>query len=346
MVESNRRPHGVGNAPLLSFSKYASSCLNAYPAETDSDTSSPFSTSPGAKSLAQVLKCSDAPFLDFLTRCFTWDPLQRITPEQALAHPWVVENQAPALQQRSPPPAATSVSPACSSRSGRSAREHSHQHSSGSTTAAAAGRRAAAAAAAVNAQQQLQQGGDGSGAAAAKAAVPALALHKLVAGSGTSGAAGGGMPLLRTVAGVSIGPGDHLAKTLSSGLIHAHRAAGSPRFHRASQHEAEQQQPLQGGSGSSRGSALQPTLGLQQTHTTRSNAVPVAALRINQQEAGEGGGGGGDHLTTPRQASLAVKGAMFSPRHSSAVLLPPVMTQQASYLERFLPMLSSRRQPA
>ena len=157
------------------------------------------------------------------------------------------------------------------------------------------------------------------------------------------------MPTLRTVAGVSIGPGDHLAKTLSSGLIGAHRAAGSPRFHRAAaQHEAEQQQL--GGSGSSRGVALQPTLGLQQTQTRSNNAaahVPAVAVRINQQqEAGEGGGGGGNHLTTPRQASLAVKGAMFSPRHSSAVLLPPVTTQQTSYLERFLPMLSSRRQPA
>ena len=155
------------------------------------------------------------------------------------------------------------------------------------------------------------------------------------------------MPSLRTVAGVSIGPGDHLAKTLSSGLIGAHRAAGSPRVHRAAQHEAEQQ----GGSGSSRGVALQPTLGLQQTQNRSNNAaaahVPAVAVRINQQqEAGEGGGGGGNHLTTPRQASLAVKGAMFSPRHSSAVLLPPVMTQQTSYLERFLPMLSSRRQPA
>ena len=157
------------------------------------------------------------------------------------------------------------------------------------------------------------------------------------------------MPTLRTVAGVSIGPGDHLAKTLSSGLIGAHRAAGSPRFHRAAaQHDAEQQQ---GGSGSSRGVALQPTLGLQQTQTRGNNAaahVPAVAVRINQQqEAGDGAGGGGaNHLTTPRQASLAVKGAMFSPRHSSAVLLPPVTTQQTSYLERFLPMLSSRRQPA
>lgn len=43
----------------------------------------------GAKALAQVLKCTDGPFMDLLHRCFAWDPEQRITPEQVGDDPLV-----------------------------------------------------------------------------------------------------------------------------------------------------------------------------------------------------------------------------------------------------------------
>lgn len=45
---------------------------------------------PGSKDLARTLKnCDDEPFVDFLRRCFEWDPSKRITPAQALHHSWL-----------------------------------------------------------------------------------------------------------------------------------------------------------------------------------------------------------------------------------------------------------------
>ena len=46
---------------------------------------------PGAKSLSGVLKCNDLYFLDFIDRCLHWDPDKRISPSQALQHPWITE---------------------------------------------------------------------------------------------------------------------------------------------------------------------------------------------------------------------------------------------------------------
>jgi dual specificity tyrosine-phosphorylation-regulated kinase 2/3/4 len=44
---------------------------------------------PSSKSLQQVLKCDDEPFLDFLTRCMRWDPDRRMKPEEAIRHEFV-----------------------------------------------------------------------------------------------------------------------------------------------------------------------------------------------------------------------------------------------------------------
>jgi dual specificity tyrosine-phosphorylation-regulated kinase 2/3/4 len=45
---------------------------------------------PGTKDLVKALKgCEDPLFLDFLQRCFDWDPLTRMTPPQALKHSWL-----------------------------------------------------------------------------------------------------------------------------------------------------------------------------------------------------------------------------------------------------------------
>ena len=46
---------------------------------------------PASKTLDQVLHCPDKLFLDFLERCFEWDPETRITPIEALQHPWTME---------------------------------------------------------------------------------------------------------------------------------------------------------------------------------------------------------------------------------------------------------------
>ncbi|XP_008313543.1 dual specificity tyrosine-phosphorylation-regulated kinase 2 [Cynoglossus semilaevis] len=58
---------------------------------------------PGSKDLSAALKgCDDPLFLDFLKQCLEWDPALRMTPSQALRHPW--------LRRRLPkPPAGTTA---------------------------------------------------------------------------------------------------------------------------------------------------------------------------------------------------------------------------------------------
>jgi hypothetical protein len=55
---------------------------------------------PGTKSLWGVLRCKDPGFVDLLERCLRWDPAERLTPEQAMSHPWVVEAAAAAAAQQ------------------------------------------------------------------------------------------------------------------------------------------------------------------------------------------------------------------------------------------------------
>lgn len=44
-----------------------------------------------SKDLQQCVKTSDANFLDFIRRCLDWDPITRLTPEDALEHEWIKE---------------------------------------------------------------------------------------------------------------------------------------------------------------------------------------------------------------------------------------------------------------
>jgi hypothetical protein len=45
---------------------------------------------PGSRSLRSALQCDDEGFVDFVRRCLIWLPEQRMTPTQALAHPWIL----------------------------------------------------------------------------------------------------------------------------------------------------------------------------------------------------------------------------------------------------------------
>ncbi|KAF7642659.1 hypothetical protein LDENG_00253480, partial [Lucifuga dentata] len=59
---------------------------------------------PGSKDLSTALKgCDDPLFLDFLKQCLEWDPALRMTPSQALRHPW--------LRRRLPKPPAGNTIP-------------------------------------------------------------------------------------------------------------------------------------------------------------------------------------------------------------------------------------------
>ncbi len=46
---------------------------------------------PGTKPLGLLLGSESETFLDFLGRILVWDPEQRITPIEALMHPWIIE---------------------------------------------------------------------------------------------------------------------------------------------------------------------------------------------------------------------------------------------------------------
>ncbi|XP_066502563.1 dual specificity tyrosine-phosphorylation-regulated kinase 4-like isoform X1 [Hoplias malabaricus] len=44
---------------------------------------------PSSVDLAAVLNTDDPAFVDFIKRCLMWDPMMRLTPEEALRHPWI-----------------------------------------------------------------------------------------------------------------------------------------------------------------------------------------------------------------------------------------------------------------
>ncbi|KAI9487141.1 MAG: hypothetical protein EXX96DRAFT_475361 [Benjaminiella poitrasii] len=46
---------------------------------------------PGTKSLEHALKTADETFIDFINKCLCWDPEQRMKPDEALKHPWMIK---------------------------------------------------------------------------------------------------------------------------------------------------------------------------------------------------------------------------------------------------------------
>jgi dual specificity tyrosine-phosphorylation-regulated kinase 2/3/4 len=56
---------------------------------------------PGSTTLASALKTTDVSFVSFLEGCLEWDPAHRMTPEQALQHPWITGRPAPLYSYKS-----------------------------------------------------------------------------------------------------------------------------------------------------------------------------------------------------------------------------------------------------
>mmetsp|Transcript_33061 Transcript_33061/g.50706 ORF Transcript_33061/g.50706 Transcript_33061/m.50706 type:complete len:155 (-) Transcript_33061:1120-1584(-) len=69
----------------------------------DANTNEPYLTRdsnenlrvPGKKPLEEVLMCDSPTFLDFIKKCLTWNPEERITPFDALMHDWIIEGLPP-----------------------------------------------------------------------------------------------------------------------------------------------------------------------------------------------------------------------------------------------------------
>ncbi|KAJ7490045.1 hypothetical protein B0H11DRAFT_1051727 [Mycena galericulata] len=71
---------------------------------------------PGTKTLAQVLRCNDEEFVDFIAKCLVWDPERRIKPQAALRHPFVTAGKRPKAPATTTPKATLSSSTLGSSR--------------------------------------------------------------------------------------------------------------------------------------------------------------------------------------------------------------------------------------
>jgi serine/threonine protein kinase len=71
---------------------------------------------PGTKDIKDILKGADADFLEFILGCLEWNPDKRMTPDEALRHPWIMEGAqrsllGPSTSQTSSTPRGTSVQP-------------------------------------------------------------------------------------------------------------------------------------------------------------------------------------------------------------------------------------------
>ena len=49
------------------------------------------SREPGTKDIMKTLRTEDASFVDFILCFLQWDPADRITPNEAMRHPWIAE---------------------------------------------------------------------------------------------------------------------------------------------------------------------------------------------------------------------------------------------------------------
>jgi hypothetical protein len=48
-----------------------------------------FSRKTNSKTLKEVLKTDDNSLADFVKKCFVWNANYRMTPDEALSHPWL-----------------------------------------------------------------------------------------------------------------------------------------------------------------------------------------------------------------------------------------------------------------
>lgn len=63
----------------------------------------------GTKTLAQVLRCDEENFVDFIAKCLHWDPERRLKPQHALRHPFVTAGRRKPLIATTPATGRTSL---------------------------------------------------------------------------------------------------------------------------------------------------------------------------------------------------------------------------------------------
>ncbi|XP_019867480.1 dual specificity tyrosine-phosphorylation-regulated kinase 4 isoform X2 [Aethina tumida] len=54
---------------------------------------------PNSKNLSIALRCNDQLFIDFISRCLEWNPKRRLSPDEALRHPWILSGSTHSSQK-------------------------------------------------------------------------------------------------------------------------------------------------------------------------------------------------------------------------------------------------------
>ncbi|OBZ75716.1 Dual specificity protein kinase pom1 [Grifola frondosa] len=78
---------------------------------------------PGTKSLAQVLRCDDDLFVDFISKCLVWDPERRIKPQAALRHPYITAGRRAKITSPAPGTAKALLTSTTSNLGSRSSKQ-------------------------------------------------------------------------------------------------------------------------------------------------------------------------------------------------------------------------------
>jgi len=78
---------------------------------------------PGTKDLAQVLRCNDELFVDFVAKCLVWDPERRMKPQAALRHPFITASRRAKITSPTPGTAKALLSSTTNFASSRSSKQ-------------------------------------------------------------------------------------------------------------------------------------------------------------------------------------------------------------------------------
>lgn len=54
----------------------------------------------GSVELREVVGCKDQTFVDLISRCLEWNPEERITPDEALLHEWILKGLPEEIRQQ------------------------------------------------------------------------------------------------------------------------------------------------------------------------------------------------------------------------------------------------------
>ncbi|XP_012218653.1 dual specificity tyrosine-phosphorylation-regulated kinase mbk-2 isoform X2 [Linepithema humile] len=98
----------------------------------------------GSKNLSMALRCSDALFVNFVSKCLEWDPKKRMTPDEAMRHEWLTSSSSSHVSSSSSAIASSTVNASANTTttSVETSRESAHAPQTVSVTVSAPRQRA------------------------------------------------------------------------------------------------------------------------------------------------------------------------------------------------------------